>query len=217
MIASLLVVAKAPVPGLAKTRLTPPATPEEAADLAAAALLDTLDAVLDTPDTKPVVAFTGDLSAACRSAGLQAVLRHVTVVPQRGSTFADRLANAHDDTFQRHGLPVFQIGMDTPQVTPDLLGASVECLTGHDAVLGFATDGGWWALGVREASVAGSLREVPMSRPDTGVRTILALRKKAGRIGILARLSDVDDMATAREVAGQAPDTRFARALGVRR
>ncbi|MGH3885224.1 MAG: hypothetical protein ACRDSZ_01435, partial [Pseudonocardiaceae bacterium] len=44
--AALLVLAKAPVPGKVKTRLCPPATPAQAARIAAAALLDTLDAVL---------------------------------------------------------------------------------------------------------------------------------------------------------------------------
>ena len=40
---TLLVIAKEPVPGRVKTRLTPPFTPEEAAALAEAALADTLD------------------------------------------------------------------------------------------------------------------------------------------------------------------------------
>jgi hypothetical protein len=44
----LLLVAKAPVPGQAKTRLTPPATPRLAAGLAAAALLDTCYALADS-------------------------------------------------------------------------------------------------------------------------------------------------------------------------
>ncbi|MFE1787041.1 glycosyltransferase, partial [Streptomyces sp. NPDC059525] len=46
---SLLVIAKAPVPGRVKTRLTPPFTPGQAAALAEAALADTLAAVLATP------------------------------------------------------------------------------------------------------------------------------------------------------------------------
>ena len=62
----LLVVAKAPVPGLAKTRLCPPATPAQAAEIAAAALLDTLDAVYAVPGALPAVALTGDLGAAVR-------------------------------------------------------------------------------------------------------------------------------------------------------
>lgn len=209
--ASLLVVAKAPVPGLAKTRLCPPATPGEAAEVAAAALLDTLDAVLRTPDVRPVVALTGSLHRACRSAEIATALRGCTVLAQRGATFADRLANAHADTSARHGLPVFQIGMDTPQVTPLLLAESVDRLAGHDAVLGPAADGGWWALGLDDPSLARHLRDVPMSRPDTGARTLLAL--DGHDIGILPVLSDVDDMATAREVAAAVPRTRFAAAL----
>ncbi|MEU4740947.1 DUF2064 domain-containing protein [Actinosynnema sp. NPDC023658] len=209
--ASLLVVAKAPVPGLAKTRLCPPATPGEAAEVAAAALLDTLDAVLATPRVRPVVAMTGSLGDACRSAEIRAVLRHFTVLPQRGASFADRLANAHVDTHRAHGLPVFQIGMDTPQVTPLLLAESVERLLAHDAVLGPAADGGWWALGLRDPAVAAALRAVPMSRPDTGARTLLALGDRD--TAVLPVLSDVDDMATARRVAADVPHTRFAAAL----
>lgn len=211
MIASLLVVAKAPVPGLAKTRLCPPATPEEAADVAAAALLDTLDAVLRTPRVRPVVALTGDLDRGRRAAGIRAVLRRITVLPQRGASFADRLANAHADTHRLHGLPVFQIGMDTPQLTPLLLAESVGRLDAHDAVLGPAADGGWWALGLNDPASAEHLRGVPMSRPDTGARTLLALGDRD--TGVLPVLSDVDDMTTAREVAASVPHTRFAAAL----
>ncbi|MGI9163544.1 MAG: glycosyltransferase, partial [Mycobacterium sp.] len=54
-----LVVAKAPVPGLAKTRLAAAVGDEAAADIAAAALLDTLDAVAGTPFAARVVALTG--------------------------------------------------------------------------------------------------------------------------------------------------------------
>jgi glycosyltransferase A (GT-A) superfamily protein (DUF2064 family) len=208
---SLLVVAKAPVPGLAKTRLCPPATPEEAADVAAAALLDTLDAVLRTPRVRPVVALTGSLADARRSAGIRAALRHCTVLAQRGASFADRLANAHADTHRVHGLPVFQIGMDTPQVTPALLAESVERLGAHDAVLGPAADGGWWALGLNQPALAANLRTVPMSRSDTGALTLLALGDRD--TGLLPVLSDVDDVATAHQVAATVPHTRFAAAL----
>ncbi|MGM1059776.1 TIGR04282 family arsenosugar biosynthesis glycosyltransferase [Saccharothrix sp. Mg75] len=215
---SLLVVAKAPVPGLAKTRLCPPASPEEAADLAAAALLDTLDAVLRTPGARPVVALTGDLGAARREDEVRAALRHCVVVPQRGDGFGERLANAHADAHRAHGLPVFQIGMDTPQVTPALLGGAIGLLDGHDVVVGPALDGGWWALGLREPALARRLADVPMSRDDTGVRTVLAFRDRA--VGTAPALSDVDDVVAAREVADAAPGTRFAEAfarLGVAR
>ena len=47
--AALLVIAKEPLPGRAKTRLTPPCSPAQAARLARAALLDTLHVVAATP------------------------------------------------------------------------------------------------------------------------------------------------------------------------
>ena len=46
---TLIVIAKEPVPGRVKTRLSPPFTPRQAASLAHAALLDTLEAVRRAP------------------------------------------------------------------------------------------------------------------------------------------------------------------------
>jgi hypothetical protein len=199
----LLVMAKSPVPGQVKTRLCPPLTPEEAAEVAAAALLDTLDAVLATPGAVPVVALAG----VVRREDVRDALAECLVIPQRGGTFADRLANAHADV-ARFGMPVLQIGMDTPQVRPELL---ESCAEFEDAALGFALDGGWWALGLRDPLWAEVLREVPMSRADTGVRTLEALLGL--RVRTLPMLSDVDTMVDARAVAAQVPGSRFAAAL----
>jgi uncharacterized protein len=208
----LLVVAKAPVPGLAKTRLCPPATPEEAADIAAAALLDTLDAMLAVPDVTPVVAFTGDITRAARRVEIAETLTRMAVIPQRGNNFADRLANAHEDV-ARLGA-VLQIGMDTPQVTPPLLMGAIDRLRDLDAVLGHAADGGWWALGLRDPLEARALRQVPMSRDDTGDLTYQALGHL--RTGHLPVLSDVDTMSDAKQVASTMTSGRFAELVGVR-
>lgn len=208
----LLVVAKAPVPGLAKTRLCPPATPEEAADIAAAALLDTLDAVFAVPNITPVVAFTGDLTHAARRAEIAEALSRTIVIPQRGKDFANRLANAHEDIVKLG--PVVQIGMDTPQVTPQLLIGAIERLQDLDAVLGHAADGGWWALGLRDPQEAKALRQIPMSRNDTGDLTYQALSHL--RIGHLPVLSDVDTMSDAVQVASTMTTGRFAELVGAR-
>ncbi|MGW4483084.1 TIGR04282 family arsenosugar biosynthesis glycosyltransferase [Amycolatopsis sp. NPDC004368] len=211
----VLVVAKAPVPGFAKTRLCPPATARQAAEIAAAALLDTLDAVCATPGVMPVVAMTGDLGAAACASELGRSLRRTTVIAQRGWDFGARLANAHADVASVHaGLPVLQLGMDTPQVTPELLGASIEPVQRgvHDAVLGPAVDGGWWALGLRDPHHAQVLADVPMSEVDTGVRTRRALAAGLS-VGTLAELSDVDTMVDAVRVAEEAPHGRFAAAV----
>lgn len=210
----LLVVAKAPVAGLAKTRLTPPATPREAAAIAAAALLDTLWAVRNTPGAVPLVALTGDVAAGQEAAQLHDLLAAISVVSQRGASFADRLVNAHADAAARFpGLPVVQIGMDTPQITAGILGDVVLRLAADPAVLGEAEDGGWWALGLRDPAHAEALRDVPMSRADTAARTREALTRRGLRVGSGPRLTDVDTMADALMVARGLPGSRFAAAV----
>jgi hypothetical protein len=190
---ALLVVAKAPVPGLAKTRLAASIGDAAAADYAAAALLDTLDAVAGTPVAVRIVALTGDLAAASRGAEIDGRLADFTVIEQRGAEFADRLANAHADAAAAAGgLPVLQIGMDTPQVTADLLADCTTTLCRVDAVLGMACDGGWWALGVTDPAMAECLREVPMSQPDTGAVTLRALGDTGVDVRLVSELADVD-------------------------
>jgi glycosyltransferase A (GT-A) superfamily protein (DUF2064 family) len=190
---AILVVAKAPVPGLAKTRLAATVGNAAAADIAAAALLDTLDAVAAAPVAARIVAMTGDLDAASHSAELRARLTDFTVVGQRGDDFADRLANAHHDaSAAAGGLPVLQIGMDTPQVSAELLAECARGLVSSDAVLGMATDGGWWVLGITDPGTAECLRTVPMSTPETGAETLAALQGTGVGVTLVPELVDVD-------------------------
>ena len=188
---TVLVVAKAPVPGLAKTRLAATLGDEVAADIAAAALLDTLDAVAQTPVGARVVAMTGDLDRACRGAEIRERLSSFSVIGQRGDDFADRLANAHADA-ALCGQPVLQIGMDTPQVSAELLTDCAQTLLTTPALLGMACDGGWWVLGVADAATAECLRDVPMSQDDTGAVTLAALRDTGISVKLVEELLDVD-------------------------
>lgn len=213
----LLVVAKSPEPGLAKTRLTPVVSEQVAAEIAAASLLDTLAAVYVVSDVAACVAWTGALDRAVRSTEVADALARVTVVPQRGEGLGARLAGAHADVAEAFpGTPVLQIGMDTPQVTSSLLAGAVAPLHrpgGPDAVLGPAADGGWWALGLRDPCAAELVRTVPMSRGDTGALTLRALRSADLRVEALPELVDVDTMDDAELVAAEIPFSRFAGAV----
>jgi glycosyltransferase A (GT-A) superfamily protein (DUF2064 family) len=208
---AVLVVAKAPVPGLAKTRLAATIGNAAAADVAAAALLDTLDAVANAPVAARIVAMTGDLAAASRSAEIRTRLQDFIVIDQRGDDFADRLANAHADaSIACDGLPVLQIGMDTPQVTADLLAECADALVGADAVLGLALDGGWWVLGITTPESAEGLRAVPMSTAETGAKTLAALRDSGLSVRMATELADVDTVDDVADVRREClPDSRF--------
>lgn len=210
----LLVVAKAPVPGQVKTRLTPAVTATQAARIAAAALLDTVDIALSIPGARVVVALQGDLGDAIRGGELAARFAACEVFPQRGDGLPARLANAHADVADRYpGARTVQIGMDTPQITAGLLGVALDRLDLYEAVLGRAHDGGWWCLGLRDPRAAVALRTVPTSRVDTGARTEAALSLNGHTVGPLPEMSDVDTMDDALRVAALVPGSRFAAAV----
>ena len=203
MSACLIVIAKAPVPGLAKTRLTPPLTPEQAAHLAEACLLDTLHAVLGAPAARRILALEGEPGSWLPS-GFE-------VVRQRGGGLADRLAGAFEDA----GGPAFLVAMDTPQITPELLAGALGRLDdpdGPDAVLGPAPDGGYWGIGLRRPDAA-VFEGIPMSSTYTGSLQHERLTALGLSTELLSELEDVDTLAEARAVALAAPDTRFAAAL----
>jgi len=208
----LIVLAKTPVPGRVKTRLCPPATPEQAAALAAAALADTLAAARQVPATRIVVALDGEPDAA-----LAAALEGTMVIAQRGGLLGERIAAAHADVARlAPGACTVQIGMDTPQLDPDVLDCCLDAVShpdGPDALLGPATDGGWWALALRDPRRAQLIRHVPASRADTGGRTRAALEAAGLRVAALPELTDVDTMVDAYAVAHACPGSRFAAQL----
>jgi rSAM/selenodomain-associated transferase 1 len=196
---TLMVLAKAPVPGRVKTRFCPPCTPEQAAALAEAALADTLATVAATPVDRRVLVLDGEPGPWLPAS--------IDVVAQADGGLDERLAAA----FAAAGGPALLIGMDTPQVTVDLLRDAMASLRadGTDAVLGPAHDGGFWAVGLRRPDPDVFLG-VSMSRPDTGARQHARLVACGHRVRFLPALTDVDDMTAAHAVADLVPGSRFA-------
>jgi uncharacterized protein len=197
----LLVLAKEPVPGSVKTRLSPPCTPQEAAAIARASLLDTLDTALAL-GLPTVLVLQGDPGSW--------VPQGIEVVPQRGRGLDERLAAAFGDA----GTPAVLVGMDTPQMTPALLSSAVDSLweVGTDSVLGRAEDGGWWCIGLRRADPRVFLG-VPMGTSFTGAVQLQRLLTLGLRCTELPRLRDVDDFEDAVAVAATIPGSRFASAV----
>ena len=117
--ASALVVAKSPIVGKAKTRLGREVGMERAADLAAAALLDTLAVCASAYGVERCqLAVDGLLAHGQLADELLEATADWAVHPQRGDGLAERLVNAHTDAASFSGAPVVQVGMDTPQLTP---------------------------------------------------------------------------------------------------
>jgi rSAM/selenodomain-associated transferase 1 len=201
MSTTLLVIAKQPRPGMVKTRLQSRFTPEQAARLAAASLADTLVAVLAADVERRVIALEG-VAGEWLPAGIE-------VIGQSGGGLGQRLTAAFEQVFATAATPgrVLLVGMDTPQLTPDLLTSDWG---GADAALGLSADGGFWAIGLKR-SVPGVFDGIPMSTDGTGAAQLARLRSLGLSVQLLPELRDVDTPEDAAAVAGLAPRTRFAR------
>jgi hypothetical protein len=196
-------MAKEPLPGRVKTRLCPPLDHEQAAALAEASLADTLRAAASTAAARHVLVLDGS-PGPWLPPGFE-------VIAQRGDGLAERLANATRDV----GEALLFVGMDTPQLTPALLGGALARLAEPtiDAVLGPTADGGYWTIGLCDPDPH-TFDDVPMSRDGTGAAQLARLTALGLRTARLDdELRDVDTIEDAAAVAELAPWTRFAAAF----
>ncbi|MDI3243404.1 DUF2064 domain-containing protein [Arthrobacter sp. AL08] len=198
------VFAKECRPGRVKTRLSPPLTPDQAADLAQRSLSRTLDTIRVLPVSERLLVMDGTPSAR-DAAGF-------AVMAQTGGPLDERLAAICDETTG----PLLIVGMDTPQISaahlaPLLMDWSAATPQ-HDAWLGPAEDGGFWALALRRPEGA-LVRGVPMSTDKTGSEQLSRLAAGGLSVGLLAVLRDMDRINDAREIAAEIPGTEFAAAV----
>lgn len=199
---TLVVIAKECLPGKVKTRLHPPLTLEQAAEVAAASLGDTLLATDSLPASRRILLFDGNRPPVGSE--------QFDVIPQTTGPLDERIAALFDLVTG----PTVLIGMDTPQLVRDDLAPAFdgEWPDDVDAWYGASTDGGFWALGLRDPD--GSLvRGVPMSRDDTGAHQLARLADAGLRVSRLRTLTDVDHIDDAIAAAAAAPDGRFAAVL----
>jgi uncharacterized protein len=199
----VIVIAAASATGPARTRLSPPLRPEEAALVAEAALADTLDVVAAVSAARRVIALDG-APGAWVPAGFR-------VIGQRGSGLDERLAAAFADAHAAAPLPMVAIGTDTPQVTVDILDDAVASLESGeaDAVFGPAAYGGFWLLGLRRPDRS-LLAGLPMSTPEVGRVLLERLAGSGLRVALAPRLTEVHTFDAAEQVATEIPASRFA-------
>lgn len=196
---ALLLIAKEPVAGRAKTRLRPPLTLAQAARVAEACLLDTLAEAATTRARRHVLVFDGDPDRWCPPGW--------ETVPQRGGALGDRLCNAFTDVAG----PAVVIAMDTPQLSAvslqQALGAVTEPGT---AVIGFTEDGGYWLLGLpADRDPVAVFEGVPMSTSRTGAAQHQRLVEIGYRVVELEILRDIDDYADLVAVVPLCPGGRL--------
>ena len=142
----VVIMAKKPHPGVSKTRLCPPYTPEQAAHLAEALLRDTIELVDALPEIQPAVAITppeekGYFQNLCPS--------HFWLLPVVGTNIGECLNTTINNLLDMGTTKVIAINADGPDLPIEYLVKGVQELDSHDMVIGPTNDGGYYLIGLK--------------------------------------------------------------------
>lgn len=193
MTALLIIFAKEPRPGRVKTRLSPPLSPEEAAQLYHSFLQDILEEMARVPEIR--------LSLAFSPLGAQAFFRRLAppgadLFPQEGADLGERMARAFDRGFAAGFGPVVLRGSDVPDLPAAAVSEAREVLATSQAqvVLGPCPDGGYYLVGLAEPQPR--LFQGPAWSSSTVLAdTLLLVRQLGLRVHLLPRWPDIDTYA----------------------
>ncbi len=185
----LIIFARFPEPGKAKTRLIPALGPEGSADLHRRMCEKTLAGVqeLQNTGTSVKVYFDGGKESLFQDW----LGRDFSYLSQGKGDLGTRMRRAFEDSFREGAARVVIVGTDCPGLSPRLCRQAFEALQENDLVLGPALDGGYYLIGLRRP--AGELfRGVPWGT-DGVLRKTRRIAKKLGlRVSFLETLGDVD-------------------------
>jgi rSAM/selenodomain-associated transferase 1 len=219
-VCALAVMTKAPQAGRVKTRLVPPLTPEEAAELNKCFLRDTAAAISITRSRRPA----GDSSktrfeqgGAARANGIavytpvgaEAVYTDIlpadfSLLPQRGDKFGERLYFAVEDLFNCGFDAVCLIDSDSPTVPEENFQQAVELLSSGDdrVVLGPSDDGGYYLIGVKKPH-RHLFEQIDWSTERVLDQTIDRAAEIGFEVKLLPTGYDVDDGASLRRLCDE--------------
>ena len=147
MNASLIVVAKKPEPGLTKTRLSPPFTPEAASEFYDCLMGDTLALAEQLSGVDLTLAYT---PASAVDYFQNLVPNGFTLIPQRGAHLGERLANALAFHFNQGYRRAVIMNSDGPTLPLAHLQAAFAELDHTDVTLGMGHDGGYYLIGLKQ-------------------------------------------------------------------
>jgi rSAM/selenodomain-associated transferase 1 len=185
--AQTVLFVRAPRRGTVKTRLARTLGDDDALAAYRTLLSTTCEALREL---KPVeLRFTPDDAAPEMNEWLQA---DWTTAPQGSGNLGERLASATQDHFHNGASSVVIIGSDCPEITAADLRAAHQALATADVVLGPASDGGYWLIGLRRPTV-GIFDNIAWSTEAVLQQTL----ERAATLGLsVATLRQLDDIDT---------------------
>jgi len=208
---ALALMTKAPRAGNVKTRLVPPLTNEEAAQLNRCFLKDTGAAIsvccsgLSEANSGPIARGVAVYTPVGAESDYADILpADFSLLPQRGENFGERLYFAAEDLFKCGFDSVCLIDSDSPTIPAENFAKAIELLSlpGDHIVLGPCDDGGYYLIGLKQLH-QGVFEHIDWSTERVLEQTI----RRATQIGVgvheLPRGLDVDDQAALRRLCSE--------------
>jgi rSAM/selenodomain-associated transferase 1 len=187
---ALVIMTKAPQPGRSKTRLVPPLSYDEAADLARALLVDQLENLARFEGARLFIAFTPKKAGGF----FEGFIAHgFTCFPQRGRSLGERMSYAFQHLFTKRFQNIILIGSDLPALSLTLFDQAYELLekSAADIVLGPSADGGYYLVGLNRMHTT-MFEGIRWSRNDVLAQTIQKLSAVGLKHELLPEGYDID-------------------------
>jgi uncharacterized protein len=187
---AVAIMAKAPRPGEVKTRLCPPLSPGEAAELYRCFLLDKIAQVNTLQRVAPAVSYS---PADSRALFENLTPAHFILVPQYGDNLGARLLSTFDQLFHQGYTPVMVIDSDTPTLPTAYLEQALRLFVDREAdvVLGPTEDGGYFLIGLRQ-SYQTLFEHMPWSTAQVTPETLRRAAQHGLTVACTASWYDVD-------------------------
>jgi rSAM/selenodomain-associated transferase 1 len=198
--AILGIYAKQPIPGQCKTRLSPPLSPREAAELYRCSLLETVKRMRDHRNFDLAICYAGDRS------WFEKTFPGVMLVPQRGPDLGARMATSLHGFLRQDYQQVVLIGSDAPDLPLSLIEQAFAALQNVDVVLAPAADGGYVLIG--EANHRPELFEaIEWSTGAVLGETLQRIERHGITAVQLDSWEDLDDLPSLRSLLRRSPDS----------
>lgn len=207
---ALIIMAKEPLPGRTKTRLSPPLTAEQAADLYRCFLEDVVSIVKGVAQERPQIAPYIAYAPANAAAYFQQLAPGFNLIPQLGSCLNDRLQSAFTNAFEQGYEQVAAINSDSPTLPGSYLKEAFDRLETADVVLGPCEDGGYYLIALKRP-IPEIILPVQMSTARVLTDTLTLIEAQDLTVHLLPAWYDVDTVAELsrleKEVVGQQSST----------
>jgi rSAM/selenodomain-associated transferase 1 len=195
---TLLVVAKQPVPGGTKTRLCPPLSQAQAADLYACFLRDTLDLMRNVVNVQCMIGF---LPEDAREYFRQ-LAPDMELTCQYGASLGERLDHLLAETLASGSQKAVVMDSDSPTLPSEYISQAFALLEQADVVLGPTRDGGYYLIGLKRPQPH-LLRQVQMSTSHVLADTLALAKASHLAVSLLPTWYDIDTIDDLHQLEGE--------------